>query len=161
MVFYLHESQMNTDSKYYQSKMENLHDAESAYLSGKPISSKLPPKLNFQTNYSCNARCKSCPIERPLRENKEMDISVFDRIAEETFPTAILISTTTLGEPLMLPWFGHLCSTARRYDVLADIVTNGMLLDENNINDILSIAADIKISYDSLRISQIEQLYFS
>ena len=149
MVFYLHESQMNTDSKYYQSKMENLHDAESAYLSGKPISSKLPPKLNFQTNYSCNARCKSCPIERPLREKKEMNISVFDRIAEEAFPTAILISTTTLGEPLMLPWFGHLCSTARRYDVLADIVTNGMLLDENNINDILSIAADIKISYDS------------
>ncbi|WP_400233223.1 hypothetical protein [Methanomethylophilus alvi] len=46
-------------------------------------------------------------------------------------------------------WFRHLCTTAKNYDVLADIVTNGMLLDEDNIGSILSIAADVKISYDS------------
>ena len=149
MVFYLHESQMNQDSEYYSVKMDNLHQAESAYLSGIDISSKLPPKLNFQTNYSCNACCRSCPIERPLRVKKEMDVGLFDRIAEEAFPTTILISTTTLGEPLMLPWFNHLCSTAKKYDVLADIVTNAMLLRDVHVHDVLSIAADIKISYDS------------
>lgn len=42
-------------------------------------------------------------------------------------------------------WFRHLCTTAKNYDVLADIVTNGMLLDEDNIGSILSIAADVKI----------------
>ena len=148
-MFYVHESQMNPDSEYYPMKLDNLHQAELSYQSGNEISSPLPPKLNFQTNYSCNARCKSCPIERPLHKKMEMDVELFNRIAEETFPTAVLISTTTLGEPTMLPWFRHLCTTAKNYDVLADIVTNGMLLDEDNIGSILSIAADVKISYDS------------
>jgi Predicted Fe-S oxidoreductases len=150
MNFYVHKSQMDKDSEYYELKMQNLEDAEKAFKNDSLITSLFPPRINIQSNYSCNAQCTICPIKRPLKGNKNMDISLFGKIAKELFPTTIVASTTTIGEPLLLPWFAYMLKIMDKHSVLADIVTNATLIDDEMINVILNVAADIKISYDGI-----------
>ena len=158
MSFYVHESQMDEDSEYYEQKIINLRAAERSFENGDLLSSKYPPRLNILSNYSCNGKCAICPVERPMRKDKTMDLEVFNRIAKEAFPAAIVISTTTIGEPLLLPWFGHLCKTLDDYSVMADIVTNATLFTEEKIDSMLKIAADIKISYDGSKKETFESI---
>jgi MoaA/NifB/PqqE/SkfB family radical SAM enzyme len=146
--FHVHEDQLDEESEFYQEKIENLAQAEEAFGRQESETSPGPAKLTLQTNYSCNLRCITCPIERPTRIAGSMPYEMFDRISRETFGKLVLLTTTTVGEPLMLPWFDRMCQRANEYGVLMDIVTNATLLDREKAREILGTAADIKVSYD-------------
>ncbi len=158
MIFPVHIEQMDADSCYFQQRMDNLHVAESSYSKGSEDSSDYPVRLNFQTNYTCNARCIMCPYERPFNGAPVMNIGIFDKIADECFPYLSEISTTDMGEPLMLPWFRHLCDKLTEYELFADVVTNGSLIDETFANLLVRNAYDIKVSYDGITADMFESI---
>lgn len=151
MIFPVSLDKLNTDSEYYASKIKNLRVAENLYLSNSIESSPYPVKTNFQITDACNLQCIICPIKRPLKDPHIMSIQVLEKCAKKIFPYSILFSPTDIGEPLLYPWFNKLCLLLKNYDVLMDITTNGVLLNKDNSKQILSIASDIKISYDGFR----------
>ncbi|WP_048153021.1 radical SAM protein [Methanolacinia paynteri] len=148
MSFPVYIEKMNVDSRFYQEKMDNLRTAEAAYSNNSLESSLYPVKINAQITDACNLNCIICPIKRPLKNPHVMDIEVFENIAHAVFPYSILFSPTDIGEPLIYPWFDKICNLLKEYDVLLDLTTNGTLLNRDISEKILSVAADIKISFD-------------
>lgn len=138
--------------------MENLRIAEKTYSDKSLESSLSPVKINSQITDACNLNCIICPIKRPLKAPHVMNIEFFETIAHTLFPYSILFSPTDIGEPLMYPWFDKICDLLKKYDVLLDLTSNGTLLDRAISEKILSVAADIKISFDGSKKGTFENI---
>ena len=137
---------------YYESKKANYLLAREAYFSDAAKIDAMPLRATMQTTDYCNLNCIMCQIhsQREKHSLKQMDVSNFDKIVEKIFPTLIEAHPTNIGEPLISPWFGHLCEKCNEYGVLLDITSNGTLLTEEKIAEILPCLLDIKISFDGM-----------
>jgi radical SAM protein with 4Fe4S-binding SPASM domain len=80
-----------------------------------------------------------------------MSVSDFDQIVKKLFPTLIEAHPTNIGEPLISPWFGYFCQKCKEYGVLLDITSNGTLLTQEKIAEIMPCLLDIKISFDGFK----------
>jgi radical SAM protein with 4Fe4S-binding SPASM domain len=111
-------------------------------------------RLYVDTNWTCNLACRMClhsavavsPVERG-----SMPWPLFQKIAREVFPLATHVSLSCTAEPLLSQTFFRALPHIRRYNVpFVDFVTNGTLLDNNNIDAIVSSGIDLmQVSIDS------------
>jgi radical SAM protein with 4Fe4S-binding SPASM domain len=113
----------------------------------------------------CNLRCVMCYFsdERVYKRKRE-DISVADfiRTAEQVFPLCAHVSLSFGTEPLLHRQFGELLAITQRYCVPSvGITTNGLLLNENLINQMIqsglhhiaiSVDAATKQTYEKVRV---------
>lgn len=151
---------LDKSNAYYESKKTNYLLAKEAYFSDAAKIDAMPLRATMQTTDYCNLNCIMCQIhsQREKHSLKQMDVSNFDKIVEKIFPTLIEAHPTNIGEPLISPWFGHLCEKCNEYGVLLDITSNGTLLTEEKIAEILPCLLDIKISFDGMKAETFERI---
>ena len=153
-------SKLNQNNPYYECKKQNYFAAKESYFSGTSALSVLPLRATVQTTDFCNLNCIMCQIHSQKEQHtlKQMAKSDFDKIVQKLFPTLIEVHPTNIGEPLISPWFDYLAQKAFEYGVLLDITSNGTLLTEEKINEILPCLLDIKISFDGFKKETFERI---
>jgi MoaA/NifB/PqqE/SkfB family radical SAM enzyme len=141
-------------------KMFNVVYSSIAYWLNLSRSSKYPVVINMELSNKCNERCVFCRDEKgnifDLNPNKEnsnefimkgkMDFDVFSKIVNEVKNYSLLIIPYVNGEPFV---YKHIDKVLKllKYNRSGSILsTNGILLNEKNIDLILDEDLDqIKI----------------
>ena len=153
-------SKLNKNSPFYEVKKQNYFIAKEMYFSNELKLKSLPLRATLQTTDFCNLNCIMCQIhaQREKHSLQQMAAHDFDKIVQKLFPTLIEVHPTNIGEPLISPWFDYLSQKALEYGVLLDITSNGTLLTEQKIVQILPCLLDIKISFDGARKETFERI---
>ena len=122
---------------------------------------RLPPKLpgpwriTFDTNPDlCNLRCIMCEVHsiynpNPPRTNRIMPIETIERVLRSTHKYLKEIIPSTMGEPLLYPYFKRLIDLIDSYNLKMNITTNGtfpILGVEKWGYLLMPIVSDIKVS---------------
>lgn len=84
-----------------------------------------PLALFVELTQNCNLRCPMCRYGDKYRADWNMSEELYDRIAEELFPTALLVDMRGWGESTMLPHFAQFVAKATAHRVQLRLVTNG------------------------------------
>ena len=96
----------------------------------------------------CNLRCDFCPQTR--RPARVMTLDEFHRITHELRPLVTEIFLHLMGEPLLHPELAGILSICARHDLKVNLVTNGVLLDEERRSLALApIVRQVNISLHS------------
>lgn len=153
-------SKLDKENPYYEAKKQNYFRAKEAYFSSQAEVGALPLRATMQTTDFCNLNCIMCQIhsQREKHTLRQMSPKDFDTITEKLFPTLVEAHPTNIGEPLISPWFAHLCQKCTEYGVLLDITSNGTLLTKEKILEILPCLLDIKISFDGIKKETFEKI---
>ncbi|MFH0848640.1 MAG: radical SAM protein [archaeon] len=97
----------------------------------------------------CNLKCTMCPRNDPTFEEGEMPYDVFTRIIDQ-LPFLKGVQLSGLGEPLLHNDLFRMIGYLKERKMSSLIVTNGTLLNENNVERIIQSGLDvIHISIDS------------
>jgi len=110
------------------------------------------PRIQFQYNYICNAKCDHCSIDNVKDKNrKSLTLENVKDIFDQADKMGISRVTITGGEPLMFKDLDQLVEAigAERFWLQCD--TNGLLLTEQKVKHLKEIGIDcIAPSLDSL-----------
>jgi len=87
-------------------------------------------KIYIEITNMCNLKCKFCP--ETIRKKEFMPIGNFERIIEKIYRYTNLVCLHVKGEPLLHKDLLNILQILEKYDLKANITTNGTLL-ENNI----------------------------
>lgn len=151
---------LDKENFYYEAKKENYNLVKEAYFSNKADIKTLPLRTTIQSTDYCNLKCIMCQIHSQEEKHslRQMEQKNFDKIVEKLFPTLIEAHPTNIGEPMISPWFDYLCQKTKEYGVLLDITSNGTLMTEEKIRNILPSLLDIKVSFDGFKKETFEKI---
>jgi len=119
------------------------------------------PEIRFSVELTtkCNAKCIMCTRQRLIETGclkvKEMDWEIVDKIVDEMFKfrragCRVVFTPMGLGEPLMYKNLFVLFKKVKLKRIKTVLVTNGLLLNEANINKILETGIDeVSVSLNS------------
>ncbi len=112
----------------------------------------MPIHLTIETTMKCNLRCIMCQCTHNVRNpmaQPSMDIALFQKIAEEVFPTLEEVSLTVSGEPLLSEHLDEYIETIKKYAVKLEMNTNATLLNNDEMIDkLLGVLTRISVSFD-------------
>lgn len=119
-------------------------------------------KVYIEITNVCNLKCKFCPITK--RQSKFMSTCDFETIIKKIHNYTNLVSLHVKGEPLLHPELQSILSILDKYNLKANITTNGTLIKEKleilknsksvrqlNISLHSIVQNDYKGNYDSLK----------
>lgn len=146
---------MRTDNILLKKKQANLKRLHQAAANGASVIDALPRRLTIQNSLRCNLNCLMCQLHRDPRIARKanatralLHFDVFRRVADETFPTAVEVLPTTMGEPLLTPYFDQFLKLLQKYQTKLNLTTNGMLMTPEISKQIIPILSDVKVSFD-------------
>ena len=112
-----------------------------------------PTYLDLELTNTCNFRCLMCPTGNlsQKRNTGFMEDSVYYRILDEIKGHKTPIRFIRWGEPTSHPKLVEFVRAAKEIGVLCHLNTNGSLLDEQKIDELLRIPLDsIKFSFQGV-----------
>ena len=124
-----------------------------------------PLLINFDLSNYCNERCVFCRTaagriydQNPNKkhgfiEMGMMPLEIFEAIIQQTKNTLLMAVPYVNGEPFIYPDLGKTIKFATNNNVATMIATNGILLNEENINMIL----DNKLDFIKIHVSGYSQ----
>ncbi len=116
-----------------------------------------PWRITFDTNPDlCNLRCIMCEVHSiyntyPPRTNRIMPIDIIERVLRSTHMYLKEVIPSTMGEPLLYPYFKRFLDLVEAYNLKMNITTNGtfpILGAEKWGYLLLPHTSDIKISFN-------------
>jgi len=114
-----------------------------------------PPLIQIETNNKCNLRCRMCPITLGENTRPDMDLNLFEKTMKDCSEYAdqiLLLGIFLLNEPLLDLQLADKIKLAKKYGINTYIATNGELLSEDRILELLDSGLDqIVISIESNR----------
>lgn len=119
------------------------------YKTGKVELRSLPRALFVELTQGCNLRCPMCRGEVIAPTSRAMTPRLFDRIAQELFPTAELVDLRGWGESLVLKEALERINTTRRFGVRIRIVTNLSFRRDAVLEALVAAEAMIDVSLDT------------
>lgn len=105
---------------------------------GVKFSRKKFANVNIEISNICNLQCSFCP--EVVRAKKLMDLSLFEKIIPQLAPITEHVSFHLMGDPLVHPKLEEFVAVCARENVLINIVSNGVLLREKQIEILLNPA---------------------
>ncbi len=119
--------------------------------------------VNMDVIERCNLRCKHCPYvnyREQLVENATISREFLAQLEEQVFPYAGRVSLSSFHEPLMAPeQFIQATNAVNRCHVpTVDVVTNGLLLEEDTATFMLQNIDLIRISADGATAATYEDI---
>lgn len=115
---------------------------------------KTPIYLDVELTNYCNIRCNMCPVGTGAMKRKQgfMSEMVFDKILYNIREFQIQgVRFIRWGEPVLHPRFIEWGGMLKREDVLVHFNTNGLLLKEDMIKEIIDLKIDsIKFSFQGI-----------
>lgn len=131
------------------SELENYYLVE--YEEHPPGTLSMPVKVQLQVTRKCNLRCLTCAVADPNKNNKaQMSSSQAECILEELYRYAIFHIEWSGGEPLTHPNFIDLSEYAYRCGFHQDLLTNGLLISEKNVEAIKKYCFRTQVSLDDV-----------
>ncbi|UCB54800.1 MAG: heme d1 biosynthesis radical SAM protein NirJ [Thiotrichales bacterium] len=130
-----------------------LNDADSANRPQRPARKPTGPVVIWNLIRRCNLTCKHCYAtaadkDFPGELDTQQVFDVMDNLKAFGVPVLILSG----GEPLMRPDIFEISHRARDMGFYVGLSSNGTLIDENNIDDIVKVGYDyVGISIDGMR----------
>lgn len=85
-------------------------------------------KIYIEITNICNLKCKFCPVS--TRKKEFMSIYNFEKIIKEIHNHTNLVCLHVKGEPLLHPNLEGILSVLEKYNLKANITTNGTLIRE-------------------------------
>jgi MoaA/NifB/PqqE/SkfB family radical SAM enzyme len=113
-----------------------------------------PLKLYLEVTWLCNLRCPSCfQAYVPAAARKDavhfMSPYVFREAAAKLFPRAAMVWYTGNGESLLHPNIETILKTAREFNFVPALLTNGTMFSEQNMKLLVEGGFSLTISVDS------------
>ncbi len=152
-------------------KIFNAFHCYAAYYLRLDRSATTPFLINFELSNYCNENCVFCRTENgriydlnPDRksnfiERGIMQLEIFEAIIKQTKDTLLMAVPYVNGEPFIYKELGRAIRIATENNVASMIATNGLLLNEKNINTILDNGLDfikVHVSGFSRKIHRIQ-----
>jgi MoaA/NifB/PqqE/SkfB family radical SAM enzyme len=108
------------------------------------------PTLQVHPSRRCNLHCLHCYSESGPKVSEHLDIEVLRRVVADAVQLGYQVLSVSGGEPLLYPALGELLRAAHEARLATTVTTNGMLLDQRQL-DILGADCDlIAISLDGV-----------
>jgi len=106
--------------------------------------------LMIEPTNRCNLKCPTCFSHQDGRTKKDMSLKEFKKIIDENIQLIKNLSLYNYGEPLLNPEIYDMIKYAKNKGVKSvKLATNGMLLNDKNINLLLESSLDyLSISLD-------------
>ncbi len=118
--------------------------------------SEYPETMQIEPTNVCNFSCSMC-LNSGFKDNSKfsLPLEIYQKIAEESFPSISRLVLYGMGEPLSHPNFIEMLQIARRYlpkNATIFFTTNGSLLNAEKIDFILKnrLVDEITFSCDAL-----------
>ncbi len=119
------------------------------YLTRKDKLGGLPVEYIVETTAKCNLYCPMCPRETHPQPKEDMSDEVFERLVEESGPSAEHMMLIGLGEPFLDPKIFERIEFCETHGVYTLLSTNGTLLDEEASAKLLETPLEhITFSFD-------------
>jgi len=118
--------------------------------SGGQVSLDCPEKLYLDITQDCNLYCRMCRDSLEIT-GKTMPYDLFCRLVDETSPYVKSYALFNSGEPLLVKDFRErvdYANSKKRSDCSIEISTNGMLLNDDMIDFLLSREVNVCVSFD-------------
>ena len=96
----------------------------------------LPVTMDIEPTTGCNFRCTMCQVSSPDFHSKNMELETFQKVIREN-KQLIKIKLQGMGEPLVNKHLFDMIRFAKEYGIGTEIISNGSLLNEKNINFLL------------------------
>lgn len=137
---------------YYNQTTKHINLFQKVYSNPNiKIIPKIPPKFPFfidiELTNNCNLKCIMCPRGKAERKNGYMNSSLFKKVVDECQKYKTPIRFIGWGEPLLHNEFSDYVKYVKQKNLLLHITTNGTLLNNIKINNI------VKNNVDSIIIS--------
>ena len=85
-------------------------------------------KIYIEVTNSCNLKCKFCPETN--RKKEFMSLEKFEQVIENVHKHTNLVCLHVKGEPLLHPQLEDILKVLEKYNLKANITTNGTLIKE-------------------------------
>lgn len=92
-----------------------------------------PPEVILELTYLCNARCLHCSLECPRKVREELPRSEWYHLLHRVGEMGSFVVSFSGGEPLLSEHFFPLLRRAAHLGVKTNLLSNGLLLTEENI----------------------------
>lgn len=92
-------------------------------------------KINIEISNICNLQCSFCPVV--IRDKKLMSLELFEKIISQVAPLTELVCLHLMGDPLVHPKLTEIIDACEKYQVKIFFVTNGVLLREDKMTELL------------------------
>jgi len=113
----------------------------------------LPNSMDLEVTSRCNLRCSMCPKKEGLEPNptnSDMSMETFEN-AKKTFPALDRMNLNGFGESFLHPDFIDMIREVKKYSILTNITTNGILISKKNARELILTGLDhLSFSLDSL-----------
>ena len=121
----------------------------------KPLPSlvtRVPRTCVWEITTACNLRCRHCEVSAGSPRTGELDTDALLRIADELVAAGCIDVSLTGGEPLLRRDWPVLARRLADQKVLVKVVTNGLLLDDRVIAEMIeSGVGGVAVSIDGSR----------
>lgn len=109
-----------------------------------------PLALHLETTYSCTCKCAFCSRWKIKgRAKEELSHSQIIDLIDQAYELGVKMIILSGGEPLLKKGILDAMLYARKKGMITNMTTNGTLINENNVEGILSAFDIINISLDS------------
>ncbi len=148
-----YDASLYTPQQIEEYKRDNERRVREAAHRGDVFVDGQPLKVTLELTADCNLYCRMCEFPTPReagrgRYDMDMPLQTFRMLAPQVFPHARLVNLTVVGEPLMVPYLDEVLDECRKWQTRLEIITNGMLLDQRNIERVGPHTACMIISFD-------------
>lgn len=109
----------------------------------------LPRVLFLELTENCNLSCPMCRSAGPYQRSRNMSEELFDRVAEELFPTAEVVDLRGWGESTILKRFPAFVDKTLQYGARIRLVTNLAVPNEQMWRRLVRSGALIAVSFDA------------
>ncbi len=140
-------------------EVEKTREMDDPYGFQDPSEELFPPIVMLDITNVCNGKCLHCPQKDVAREGgyepAYLEVHLFEKLMKEVSnykPKVVRI--TADGEPMLHPEIFTLLECAKRYRVEpVNLTTNGSLLSEEALEEILRIGVDVvDVSLDAFSV---------
>lgn len=117
---------------------------------------RIPPPVfcNLALTNKCNLRCEICGSQKFLDETgvrrRNMDIGIFEAVADVLFPVMAQVEMNSLGDPLLHPQIGRILEVIGQHRCDIRLQTNGTLFTEQMIDLLSQHSGTVMLSLDAI-----------
>ncbi|MEV7655927.1 radical SAM protein [Streptomyces anulatus] len=150
---------MRSDSRLYEIGVEPFELTErrrinqelniAEHRDGASELKSMPLVLFIELTQNCNLSCPMCRFGSKYTTEWNMSEEMYEKLADELFPTAHVVDLRGWGESTMLPGFGRFVELSLRHRVQLRLVTNGMVNRRPVWDMMMRAHAAINISCDA------------
>jgi MoaA/NifB/PqqE/SkfB family radical SAM enzyme len=139
----------------YRKKIDNLKLSIEEFEAKESNLKSLPSKVIVELTENCNFKCKMCQQsfdDKYKKYNPAFNLSreLFNKIAEQLFPTAYFVDLRGFGETTILPWWPELVDDLEKYPLVNwSVITNLSLSNDKVWKKMIDLGFIIGFSCDA------------